>query len=115
MNRYFLIHRLTGPAILLLLGTVALLHEAHLVSWDIFVPLLLILIGVIKLAQRAAMANEPYPPAPPYPGSGPVPYSAPPQAPPSQPQSAIVPASNPFGQSSSVIDPNKSGHNGDAQ
>jgi hypothetical protein len=56
MNRYILIRRLTGPAVLLLLGTVALLHEAHLVSWNIFVPLLLILIGLLKLAQRAALA-----------------------------------------------------------
>lgn len=73
MNRYFLLHRLTGPAILVLLGVVALLHQAHLVSFSIFIPLLLILIGVIKLAERAVMANEPYPPVvqyprPPYPG-----------------------------------------------
>ena len=73
MNRYILIHRLMGPAILLLLGTVALLHEAHLASWNIFVPLLLILIGVIKLAERAAIASDPYPPAQQYPG-GPGPY-----------------------------------------
>jgi|SRR6185437_8816971 len=70
MNRYFLLHRLTGPAILLLLGTVALLHQAHLVRFSIFVPLLLILIGVIKLAQRALMASQPYPPAGQYPGAG---------------------------------------------
>lgn len=56
MNRYILIRRLMGPSILLLLGTVALLHEAHLVSWGIFVPLLLILIGLLKLAERAALA-----------------------------------------------------------
>ena len=56
MNRYILIRRLTGPAILLLLGIVALLHEADLASWNLFVPLLLILIGVLKLAQRAALA-----------------------------------------------------------
>lgn len=69
MNRYILIRRLTGPAVLLLLGVVALLHEADLVSWKIFVPLLLILIGVLKLAQRAALAaagDEP-----PYPGTFP--------------------------------------------
>ena len=69
MNRYFLLHRLTGPAILVLLGIVALLHQAGLVRFDIFVPLLLILIGVIKLAQRAIMMQEPFPQAGPYPGS----------------------------------------------
>ncbi len=56
MNRYILIRRLMGPSILLLLGTIALLHEAHLVSWSLFVPLLLILIGLLKLAERAALA-----------------------------------------------------------
>ena len=61
MNKYIFIRRLTGPAILLLLGVVALLHEAHLVHFGIFVPLLLILLGVLKLAERAALAAEPYP------------------------------------------------------
>ncbi len=69
MNRYILIRRLTGPSILLLLGVVALLHQADLVSWHIFLPLLLILIGVLKLAQRAALAaagDEPMYPGSPY-------------------------------------------------
>ena len=57
MNRYILIRRLRGPAILLLLGVIALLHEAGLVEfWSLFFPLLLILIGVLKLAERAALA-----------------------------------------------------------
>lgn len=93
MNRYILIRRLTGPSILLLLGVVALLHQADLVSWNIFVPLLLILIGVLKLAQRAALAaagDEPM-----YPGS-PYAYGAgvPPVAgqPPAQTGASIVPA-----------------------
>ena len=82
MNKYILIRRLTGPSILLLLGVVALLHEADLVSWNIFFPLLLILLGVLKLAQRAALAvagDEPvYPQGyqgyPGYPGAYPGPY-----------------------------------------
>lgn len=100
MNRYILIRRLTGPSVLLLLGVVALLHQADLVSWNIFIPLLLILIGVLKLAQRAALAvagDEPmYPgtgyPGAPYPGS-PYPYGAGvSQATPPPSGSAIVPA-----------------------
>jgi|SRR5579863_2064813 len=97
MNRYILIRRLTGPCILLLLGVVALLHQADLVNWGIFVPLLLILIGVLKLAQRAALAaagDEPI-----YPGTyGGNPYAygvgVPPTAPqaPAQPGTSIVPA-----------------------
>jgi hypothetical protein len=58
MNRYIFIHRLTGPAILVLLGLVALLSQAHLASFKIFLPLLLILLGVLKLAERAALAQE---------------------------------------------------------
>ncbi|HTA80837.1 MAG TPA: hypothetical protein VK720_14890 [Terracidiphilus sp.] len=95
MNRYILIRRLTGPCILLLLGVVALLHEADLVSWNIFVPLLLILIGVLKLAQRAALAvvgDEPMYPGSPYPyGAGAVPTQPPPQAG-TQTGASIIPA-----------------------
>ncbi|HUA97602.1 MAG TPA: hypothetical protein VMA34_04695 [Terracidiphilus sp.] len=76
MNRYILIRRLMGPSILVLLGLIALLNQAHLVSWDLFVPLLLILIGVLKLAERAALAAEGYPPAP-YPAA---PYAGAPYA-----------------------------------
>ena len=72
MNRYILIRRLTGPSILLLLGIIALLHEADLVSWNLFFPLLLILIGVLKLAQRAALAAASD--EPPYPGGYPGAY-----------------------------------------
>jgi hypothetical protein len=94
MNRYILLRRLTGPAVLLLLGVVALLHQADLVSWSIFVPLLLILIGVLKLAQRAALAmggDEPMYPGSPYPYGAGVPGTAP--APPPAPTgTSIVPA-----------------------
>jgi hypothetical protein len=106
MNRYILIRRLTGPCILLLLGTIALLHEAHIVSWSLFVPLLLILIGLLKLAQRAALAaagDDPYQgqytgqypgqyqgqyPGAPYPYGGTNPAGTQP----AQPGSSIVPA-----------------------
>jgi hypothetical protein len=78
MNRYMMIHRLTAPAVLLLIGTLWLLHEADIISsfWHVFLPLLLILIGVIKLAERAALAAEGYPPYPadPYAGYPNQPY-----------------------------------------
>jgi hypothetical protein len=78
MNRYIMIRRLRGPAILLLAGIILLLHEADLVEfWGLFLPLLLILIGVLKLAERAALAaagDEAF-----YPG-GPYPYGATPAA-----------------------------------
>ena len=79
MNRYILIRRLRGPAILVLAGVIALLHEAGLVEfWSLFFPLLLITIGVLKLAERAALAaggdEVPYAGAP-YAGSA-YPYGA---------------------------------------
>jgi hypothetical protein len=103
MNRYILIRRLTGPSVLLLLGVVALLHQADLVSWSIFIPLLLILIGVLKLAQRAALAmagDEPMYPGSPYPyGVGTAPTASSPS--PAQTGTSIVPAPpQDFGKSS---------------
>jgi hypothetical protein len=90
MNRYILIRRLRGPAILLLLGIVALLHEANLLDgWNIFFPLLLILIGVLKLAERAALAAAGD--AAMYQG-GPYPYGVQPTAAQPQPGTSIVPA-----------------------
>lgn len=97
MNRYILIRRLRGPAILLLLGTILLLHETGLVDfWSLFFPLLLILIGVLKLAERAALAADGDPT--PYSGAS-YPYAAPanPAATTAQPQpgTSIVPAGTP--------------------
>jgi hypothetical protein len=102
MNRYILIRRLTGPSVLLLLGVIALLHQADLVSWHLFWPLLLILIGLLKLAQRAALAaagDEAYNY---YPGAG-YPYGVPPQQPGTQPipqgtSQSIVPSQKDFGE-----------------
>lgn len=94
MNRYIFIRRSRGPAILLLFGTILLMHEAGLLDfWSLFFPLLLILIGVLKLAERAALAaagdeayaNSPYP-------YGAVNPAAPGATVPPQPGTAIVPA-----------------------
>jgi len=79
MSRYILIHRLRWPAILLLIGVLALLHQAGEVPyfWRMFWPLLLIMVGVLLLAERAALAaegdslssNAPWQ-GPPQPGAG---------------------------------------------
>jgi predicted lipid-binding transport protein (Tim44 family) len=68
MSRYVLIRRLRGPAILLLIGVLALLDQAGAIPyfWRFFWPLLLILVGVLLLAERAALAAEGYQP---YPGA----------------------------------------------
>jgi hypothetical protein len=97
MNRYILIRRLKGPAILLLVGVIALLHQADMVSWKLFVPLLLILLGVLQLAERMSLASESNLPPNSYPG---VPYATPtsPMGGPSVPQAgtSIVPAHDEF-------------------
>jgi hypothetical protein len=69
MNRYILIRRLRGPAFLLLVGVIALLAQAHILSWGRSWPLYLILGGVLLLAERAALAGEDMYPPPPYPGA----------------------------------------------
>jgi hypothetical protein len=60
MNRYFLIRRLRWPAILLLAGVVALMHSTGILQhpWHWFWPLLLILLGVLMLAERALLAAD---------------------------------------------------------
>jgi hypothetical protein len=95
MSRYIMIRRLRGPAFLLLVGVIALLSQAHILSWGKSWPLYLILLGVLMLAERAALASEggyPGGPPDPYPHSG-VDPNAPmgnPQYPAQQPK-AIVP------------------------
>lgn len=70
MSRYILIHRLRGPAFLLLVGVNALLAQAHILGWSQSWPFYLILAGVLLLAERAALAAEGYPAYPGMPGSG---------------------------------------------
>ena len=70
MNTYIMIRRLRGPAILLLIGGVWLLHSTgvidHPFHW--FWPILLILLGVLMLAERLVLtAGDGYPQGP-YPG-----------------------------------------------
>ena len=94
MNRYILIRRLRAPAVLLLIGVLALLHQMGVIDhfWHLFWPLLFILIGVILLAERAVLSIDsgiapPYPGVP-YPGA---PYAGAPSAPAATPESAMVP------------------------
>jgi hypothetical protein len=60
MSRYILIRRLRGPAILLLIGTMALLHRFGVIPyfWRLTWPLLLIIWGLLLLAERTALASE---------------------------------------------------------
>jgi hypothetical protein len=74
MNYYFMIRRLRGPAFLLLVGVLALLNQAHILSWGKSWPLYLILAGLLALAERAALSAEGGYPRGPYPGQ---PYPGP--------------------------------------
>jgi hypothetical protein len=79
-----------------LVGVLALLNQADILTWGRSWPLYLILAGVLLLAERAALASEggvptaPYPGVP-YPGA---PYTGPvdPAAAQGQPGASIVPA-----------------------
>ena len=79
MNHYIMIRRLRLPAILLLVGVIALLDQTGVLHhfWHWFIPLLLILLGVMMLAERAALATDGGFPQTPYPGQ---PYPGPYQA-----------------------------------
>ncbi len=111
MNRYFLIRRLRWPAVLLLAGCVALLKQTGVIEhfWSLFVPLFLITMGLLMLAERMSLtADGDFPagyPGAPYSGSpyAGTPYPGAPAATPAPPAPAettsIVPSSHDFGDS----------------
>jgi hypothetical protein len=73
MNHYIMIRRLRGPAFLLLVGFLALLNQANILSWGRSWPFFLILAGVLALAERLALTSaggvQPRPrPGQPFPG-----------------------------------------------
>jgi len=73
MNRYIFLQRITGPAMLLTFGFTALLDQWGVLNFGRSWPLYLIVLGVLKLAQRAALATaEPPPGYPAYAGYAPV-------------------------------------------
>jgi hypothetical protein len=90
MNRFIMIHHLRMPAIVLLAGTLALLCQLNVIEhfWHWFIPLLLILLGVLMLAERTALATM---------GDddrGTWPYGGSPTNPVSHPETSIVPSSH---------------------
>jgi hypothetical protein len=72
MNTYLWIHRVKGPAMLLVFGITALLNEWDVISYGKSWPLYLIVFGVLQLAERAAWSQyaQQYPPGT-YPGQYP--------------------------------------------
>ncbi len=82
---------LMGPAILVTLGVLLLLGETRVVSFDYTWPVLLIVIGVIKILQsNASMEGHVTPVYPVYPGYTVPPAAVPPAAPPANPNQGQV-------------------------
>ena len=75
MNPYMFIHRIKGPAMLLVFGITALLNEWDILSFGRSWPLYLIVLGVLQLAERAAWSQYQQQYVAPYAaaGAGPVP------------------------------------------
>jgi hypothetical protein len=101
MNSYIMIRRLRFPVILLLAGVIALLDRMNVINdfWHWFVPLLLILLGVLLLAERVVLSASGYT-AMPFPGAqypgAPNPSGATGYGPyPGQPEAYIPPAHQP--------------------
>jgi hypothetical protein len=57
MNSWLMIRRLRGPAFLLLVGITALLNQWDILSFGKSWPLYLILLGLMSLAERAALSQ----------------------------------------------------------
>ena len=57
MNPYLFVHRIKGPAMLLVFGITALLNEWGVLSFGRSWPLYLIVFGVLQLAERAAWSQ----------------------------------------------------------
>lgn len=91
MNQYIFLQRIQGPALLLTFGVAALLDQWHILSFGRSWPLYLIVLGVLKLAQRTALANAEPPPYPyGYPGNPQGAAGSPAPAPPVS--TSLVPA-----------------------
>jgi len=108
VNRYFLIRRLRVPAMLLLIGTLALMQQMGILHhfWSLFWPLAFILWGLILLAERAVLAVDGYPsmPYPGVPGTGVPPYPGQPIAQYPAQTTSIVPADDPDSESDRIGD-----------
>ena len=72
-SAYALTRALRGPALLLTVGVLFFFEQSAVISFEKTWPVLLIVYGAFKLAERALA--PPAPPPPPY-----VPYQPPPPA-----------------------------------
>lgn len=87
MNQYLLLRRLRGPLILVTVGVMALLDQYDVLSFGRSWPLILIVLGILMLAERMLLAQMPPPPA-----GGYYPDGCWPPPPPSPSQPAVGPS-----------------------
>ena len=78
---------IAGPAILVTIGVLSLIDNLHGPGWDRTWPVILLVIGVIKLMERGYLGGGP-PPEPPT-GASPTMATPPPQQPPSEVDSGV--------------------------
>lgn len=58
MNRWYQIRRLRGAVILILIGVLALLNQWNIMHWRTSWPLILIVLGLLMIAERAVWTAE---------------------------------------------------------
>jgi len=85
-----IVHAVRGPILLITVGVLFALHQEGIVGFSRTWPLLIIVVGLMKLIERTVVprtfaAPPPFTPpyTPPYPGQYPPPPYSPPPPPPS--------------------------------
>lgn len=58
MNRWYQMRRIRGAIILISFGVLALLNAWHIARFEVTWPLILIVIGLLKVAERAAWTAD---------------------------------------------------------
>jgi hypothetical protein len=79
---FFLAQAVRGPIMLITIGALFAMHQAGILSFSRTWPLILIVLGVMKLIERMAAPRVPYPPPYGQPPYSQPPYGQPPYGPP---------------------------------
>ncbi|MHB8301855.1 MAG: LiaI-LiaF-like domain-containing protein [Acidobacteriaceae bacterium] len=58
MNHWYQMRRLRGAVILITIGVLALLNQWHVMRFDTSWPIILIVLGLMKIAERAAWSAD---------------------------------------------------------
>lgn len=58
MNHWYQMRRMRGAVILIMIGVLALLNQWHIMRFDVSWPIILIVLGLLKIAERAAWSAD---------------------------------------------------------